>query len=368
MSDKHDEAKAVLEVLATKGIDAKVVSEFSASHIKKLVLDLAPGVRFSKLQAQRTAIAQALGVDATQMRIEAPMFGSVYVSIEYPNRNFEPFVLSPESFMDSIYHKSRVVEWTCKLAVIAGKRADGLIESFDLSSMPHLLVGGSCDKAGVDNFLDATMAGWMSALTPEQVKFILIDSEDHAFGKYADSPYLLVPPIENRSQIAFAFLWLVEEMEKRLKMFMRARVRNIHEFNGERPPVDPDMFGPRKKLDLFEEDDDPPATVPYIVMVINDDARLKGVEEEGIGALAKITARGRAAGLHVVIATRKKSTQVPTDILANIPGRIAFKAASPKESRMLIDDTGAEKLFGSSDCLYRSNDGRLVRLLAPSGV
>lgn len=362
MTGNNDETKAVLEALKQKGVNATVVHEFAQNHIKEIVLKLEPGTRYSKFVDQAGAIANALGVDASELRMDAPIPGSDHVGIEYPNRDFDPFAISlDDPCHDSIYHKTRVEEWSCKLAVIAGKRVDGMIESFDLSSMPHLIVGGSCDKEGVDRFLDTTITGWISSLTPEQVQFILVDSEDRAFGKYADIPHLVVPPIEDRRKIVFASHWLVAEMEKRLKMFARAKVRNIHDFNGERTHAKPDMFG-----DCTYGVDDLPATVPYIVMVIRDYSCLKGVEKDVVCNLVRIAALGRAAGIHLVVATRGKSPKVPLTLLANSPGRIAFKAASPKESRMLIDDTGAENLLGGGDCLYRGKDGTLVRLQAPS--
>jgi S-DNA-T family DNA segregation ATPase FtsK/SpoIIIE len=194
--------------------------------------------------------------------------------------------------------------------------------------------------------------------TPEQLKLIMVDPKCVEFTSYASLPHLLVPVITDTKKVVYSLRWAVAEMEKRLKMFARAGKRNIVDFNCRDILTQPDMFGGAET-----GSDDMPRTVPYIVIIIDEVADLmasagKEVEPE----IARLTAKARAAGIHVILATQRPDTKVITGtIKSNIPGRIAFKTASSIDSRTILDATGAESLIGRGDMLFKTKEGVLIR-------
>jgi S-DNA-T family DNA segregation ATPase FtsK/SpoIIIE len=194
--------------------------------------------------------------------------------------------------------------------------------------------------------------------TPEQLKLIMVDPKCVEFTSYASLPHLLVPVITDTKKVVYSLRWAVAEMEKRLKMFARAGKRNIVDFNCREILTQPDMFG-----EADTGTDDMPRTVPYIVIIIDEVADLmasagKEVEPE----IARLTAKARAAGIHVILATQRPDTKTITGtIKSNIPGRIAFKTSSSIDSRTILDATGAESLIGRGDMLFRTKEGILIR-------
>jgi S-DNA-T family DNA segregation ATPase FtsK/SpoIIIE len=186
----------------------------------------------------------------------------------------------------------------------------------------------------------------------------MVDPKCVEFTSYASLPHLLVPVITDTKKVVYSLRWAVAEMEKRLKMFARAGKRNIVDFNCREILTQPDMFG-----EADTGTDDMPRTVPYIVIIIDEVADLmasagKEVEPE----IARLTAKARAAGIHVILATQRPDTKTITGtIKSNIPGRIAFKTSSSIDSRTILDATGAESLIGRGDMLFRTKEGILIR-------
>jgi S-DNA-T family DNA segregation ATPase FtsK/SpoIIIE len=186
----------------------------------------------------------------------------------------------------------------------------------------------------------------------------MVDPKSVEFTPYASIPHLLVPVITDNKKVVFALHWAVAEMEKRLKMFARARVRNIYDFNHRKTITQTGMFGNDSEINS-----DIPKTVPYIVIIIDEAADLIGQCGKEVNPdIQRITQKARAAGIHIILATQRPDAKIITGtIKANIPGRVAFKTSQAIDSRTILDESGAENLIGRGDMLFRGKDGLLIR-------
>lgn len=249
------------------------------------------------------------------------------------------------------------------LPIVIGKGVDGKTILSDLASLPHLIVGGASGQ-GKSAFLHSLICCLISSRSPDDVQFLIADSKCVEYSQYGGLPHLIEPVITDSSRIISALRWAVTEMEKRLKMFARARVKNIADFNS-RELVSQDYIFDDESLG--ESDESLPKGVPYIVIAIDDFAGLmKNVREKIEQDITLLTGRARAAGIHLVLVTQRSDVDVlPKTILFNVPGRIAFKTISSSDSESILDDTGAEELMGKGDCLFRRKDGIICRAQAP---
>ena len=220
-----------------------------------------------------------------------------------------------------------------------------------------MLVAGATGQ-GKSVCLNSLICGLLMTRTPEQLKLIMVDPKSVEFTAYASIPHLIVPVITENKKVVFSLRWAVSEMEKRLKLFARARVRNIYDFNHRQSLSQMEMFGDDTAIGA-----DMPKTVPYIVIIIDEVADLMASSgKEVTPDIARLTAKARAAGIHLILATQRPDAKIITGtIKANIPGRIAFKTATSIDSRTILDDTGAENLIGRGDMLFKSKDGLLIR-------
>ncbi len=218
----------------------------------------------------------------------------------------------------------------------------------ELARLPHVLIGGATGQ-GKTECINSLVAGLVAAKTPDEVRFIIFDPKCVEYTGLADLPHLIIPVVTSVQRMVFAVRWLEAEVDKRLRMFAKARCRNISEFNN------------RKVID--EDTADLPKTVPYIVAIFDEFADLMasaGKEVEPI--ICRMTAIARAAGVHLVIATGRPDAKVITGaVKANVPGRIAFKTANSIDSRTVIDEKGAEELFGLGDFMCRVFSNEIVR-------
>lgn len=218
----------------------------------------------------------------------------------------------------------------------------------ELARLPHVLVGGAAGQ-GKSMCLNSLIAGLISTKSPDEVRLMIYDPKCVEFTWAGELPYLVLPVITSDSRMLFALRWIDCEMEKRLKMFARACCRNITDFNARK--VVGDVGG------------ETPRTVPYIVAVFDEFADLMMTQGKEVEVLvSRITAKARAAGIHIVIATSRPDCKVVTGLLkSNLPGRLVFKTVSGIDSRTVIDDVGAENLYGRGDFLFRSGFDELVR-------
>ena len=348
----------LIETLKLFDVDATLVDKVQGPVVTQYKLSLAPGTRPEKVESLQNTLMMAM--KAKSLRIQAPIPGEDAVGIEMPNK-----VAAGVSFRELIESDTwrrnvsidRKGQAKYNLPLLLGKDAAGHDLVSDLATMPHMLVAGATGQ-GKSVCLNSIINGLLMCRTPEQLKFIMVDPKCVEFSAYRMLPHLLVPVVTDTKKVVYSLRWAVAEMEKRLKMFAKAGKRNIVDFNTREIMTQPDMFGGDEA-----GGDDMPRTVPYIVIIIDEVADLmasagKEVEPE----IARLTAKARATGIHVILATQRPDTKVITGtIKSNIPGRIAFKTASAIDSRTILDATGAESLIGRGDMLYKTKEGILIR-------
>jgi S-DNA-T family DNA segregation ATPase FtsK/SpoIIIE len=320
-------AEAITETLATFDIPARVVSWTAGPTVTLFEVEIAKGVRLNKV----TALADdlALSLAASTVRIMAPIPGKALVGIEVPNLRRSSVtlgdVLAPAGEGGP-------------LLLAIGKDVSGDPTLADLSSMPHLLIGGTTGS-GKSVAINAMLMSIMMRSTPAEVRLILIDPKRVELSLYNGVPHLYVPVVTESKQAASALAWAVTEMERRLKVLQVAGARNIGGYNA----LVQDGKGP-----------DGAAEMPYLVIVIDELADLMmAAAKEVEDSICRIAQLARAAGIHLIVATQRPEANVVTGLIkANITNRIAFNVASSIDSRVILDQPGAEKLVGLGDMLF----------------
>ena len=347
--DVGEMTQKLIDTLKLFGVDAELAYTVQGPVVTKYALRLAPGIKYSAVTNIQDNLMGAL--HAKSLRIEAPIPGEENIGIEVPNR--APAGISFREIIESDAWRN----FKGELPLLFGKDAAGKELVADLASMPHMLVAGATGQ-GKSVCLNAIINGLLMTKTPEQLKLIMVDPKSVEFTSYASLPHLIVPVITDNKKVVFSLHWAVAEMEKRLKLFARARVRNIYDFNHRVQVTQTDMFGGDAEVSS-----DMPKTVPYIVIIIDEVADLMSSNgKEVTPDIARLTAKARAAGIHLILATQRPDAKIITGtIKANIPGRVAFKTATSIDSRTILDDSGAENLIGRGDMLFKSKDGLLIR-------
>ncbi len=329
----------------------------------------AKGVRVDKIVSLERDLARA--TRAERINILAPIPGKDTVGIELANSRKVKVTLR-ELLQSEDWNAS-----TAKLPIALGKDVYGKTIIADLAQMPHLLVAGTTGS-GKSVCINALIASMLYRFTPDQLRFIMIDPKVVEMQVYNTLPHLVIPVVTDPKKVLLALRWVIDEMEKRYKIFAKAGVRNITSFNG-RPPKKT-----QKELDLEgaaaappnDEEEAPPITVPradepivpehmpYIVVIIDELADLMQTAPADVeSAIARITQMARAAGIHLIVATQTPRADVITGVIkANIPSRIAFQVASKIDSRVILDENGADRLLGQGDMLYLPpSTSRLIR-------
>lgn len=335
----RDVAAELQGTLEDFGVMASVVGWVEGPTVTLFKVDLPSGVRVSKVTNLTDDIALALA--APGVRIFAPIPGTNYVGIEVPNRNRQ-MVYLPDVL---------AAAGPGPLQVAIGEDVEGHAIVHDLAKMPHVLIAGSTGS-GKSVEVNSMIMSILMRATPAEVRFIMVDPKRVEFAPYEGIPHLYVPVVTECREASSALSWAVAEMERRLKMFSKCGVRNIITFNekaraaqaadeaaekrGEEPPENP--YG---------------EPIPYIVIVIDELADLMmNVGKEVEFSISRIAQLARAAGIHLIIATQRPSTNVVTGLIkANITCRIGLTVASGIDSRVILDSTGAENLIGMGDML-----------------
>ena len=317
-------ARTLVETLGHFGIEAKVIGRVTGPHITRYELRLAPGTKVGKVAQLKDDLAYALA--ATDIRILAPIPGKQAVGVEVPNSRRR------------IVHLGDVFqqpppEWS-PLAVWLGKDIAGRAIGADLAKMPHLLVAGTTG-AGKSACVNAMLASILLRATPHEVRLVLVDPKQVELNHYESIPHLLTPVITSPRMAANALQNLVKEMEQRYGTMSLARTRNLPELNRSR-----------------EKRGEPP--LPYIVCVIDELADLMMVAPADVEeSIIRLAQKARAVGIHLVLATQSPRVDVITGMIkANVPSRIAFAVSSQTDSRVILDQNGAESLLGQGDMLF----------------
>lgn len=319
-------AACLQETLEDFNIFAQVVGWVAGPTVTLFKVDLPSGVRVSRITALEDDIALALA--APGVRIFAPIPGTNYVGIEVPNQQRKSVLLG------DIITKAG----SEPLEIAIGMDVEGREIISDLAKMPHLLIGGTTGS-GKSVSINAMIMSILMRSTPSQVRFIMIDPKRVEFTPYNGIPHLYVPVVTEPREAASALSWGVAEMERRLKVFSKVGARNIGQYNA--------------KVQNGELEDETAQEIPYIVIIIDELADLMmNVGKEVEFSISRIAQLARAAGIHLIVATQRPSTNVVTGLIkANITNRIAFNVASGIDSRVVLDTPGAENLIGLGDLL-----------------
>jgi S-DNA-T family DNA segregation ATPase FtsK/SpoIIIE len=348
------------EKLADFNIQGRVVQVLPGPVITLFEYEPAPGIKVSRILALADDLA--LAMRAVSLRIMAPVPGKPVVGIEIPNTKKEVVyfkdIMSSDAFTQS----------TSKLTMAIGKDNIGQPIAQDLATIPHLLMAGSTGS-GKSVGMNAMICSILLNASPDEVKMIMVDPKMLELSIYDGIPHLIAPVVTNPKKAAAALQWAVTEMETRYKLMSEAGVRNITGYNKfvekleeeyEEKILEAEKQRRKAKAegDYDEDDEDeipePPARLPYIVVLIDELADLmmvagKGVEE----CLTRLAQMARAAGIHLIVATQRPSVDVLTGIIkANFPARISYKVISRVDSRTILDCMGADKLLGKGDMLF----------------
>ena len=348
-------AQRLIDTLKVFDVNAQLAYHIAGPVVTQYALTLDLGTRVEKVAGLSRNLQMAL--QATSLRIEAPIPGKNAVGIEVPNT--QPVSVHFREIIDGeLWQKNSPGKF--QVPLLLGKDAAGNDLVADLAKLPHLLVAGATGQ-GKSVCLNSIINGLLMCRTPDQLKFIMVDPKRVEFTSYNKLPHLLVPIINDTKKVVFALRAAMVEMDRRLKMFSRAGCRNIVDFNNRKTITQPDMFGGADEV--VGEDPDMPRTVPYIVIVIDEVADImQAAQKEVEPVIARLTALARAVGIHLILATQRPDTKVITGtIKSNIPGRIAFKTSSSIDSRTILDAQGSETLIGKGDMLFKMSDGRLLR-------
>ncbi len=328
-AELQETAHILQQTLEDFGISAQVVGWIEGPTVTLFKVDLPAGVRVSRITNLNDDIALALA--SPGVRIFAPIPGTNHVGIEIPNKARQTVLLS------DVLGDAK--EGPLQIAI--GKDVEGRSIISDLARMPHLLIGGTTGS-GKSVSINAMIMSILMRATPDEVRFIMIDPKRVEFTPYNGIPHLYVPVVTEPKEASNALSWGVAEMERRLKVFSKLGVRNITQYNDKVRPGGV-LDGEGRELDCL----------PYIVIIIDELADLMmNVGKEVEFSISRIAQLARAAGIHLIVATQRPSTNVVTGLIkANITNRIAFNVASGIDSRVILDTPGAENLIGLGDML-----------------
>jgi S-DNA-T family DNA segregation ATPase FtsK/SpoIIIE len=325
----------LVEALSHFGIDARVVGTVAGPHVTRYELRLAPGIKMSKVSQLKDDLAYALA--ATDVRILAPIPGKTAVGVEVPNADRKMVHLG------DVYQEAPK-GWS-PLTVWLGKDIAGKAIGTDLAKQPHILVAGTTGS-GKSGCVNAMLSSILLRATPNEVRLVLVDPKQVELNHYENVPHLLTPVVTSPRLAANVLANLIKEMEERYAVMSKARARNLVELNKVR-----------------ERDGDAP--LPYILCVIDELADLMMVAPGEVeDSIIRLAQKSRAVGIHLLLATQRPSADIITGMIkANVPARIAFAVSSQTDSRVILDQNGAESLLGQGDMLFRpASESRPARI------
>jgi S-DNA-T family DNA segregation ATPase FtsK/SpoIIIE len=324
----RQQAHKIEETLSNFKIDARVTKVSVGPTITRFELQIAAGIKVSKVSSLENDIALSLAVKS--IRIEAPIPGKSAIGIEVPNETTN-IVLLKEVLTSEDFENTKD-----GIKIGLGLDISGAPVVGKINELPHMLIAGATGS-GKSVCINVIINSILLTKKPHQVKFVLIDPKRVELSVYDELPHLLTPVVTDPRKASQALMWVVQEMEKRYQLLAKKGVRNITQYN--------------KKIKTSKDED---KELPFVVIVIDELADLMMVASKDVeDSICRIAQMGRAAGIHLVIGTQRPSVDVITGLIkANIPARIAFAVSSSVDSRTILDMSGAERLLGNGDMLY----------------
>jgi S-DNA-T family DNA segregation ATPase FtsK/SpoIIIE len=318
-------AELLVQTLAHFGVDATVIGQISGPRVTRYELQLAPGTKVAKVAALKDDLSYALAT--TEIRILAPIPGKQAVGVELPN--LSPNLVTLGDIFEPLPATASPV------SVWLGKDISGAAVWTDLARMPHLLIAGTTGS-GKSGCLNALLTSVLLRATPDDVRLILIDPKRIELSHFESVPHLLTPVVSSPKEASAVLANCLAEMERRYERLSSVRARNINEANR-----------------AFRQRGEP--TLPYVLVVIDELADLMMVAPQAVeDAVIRLAQKSRAVGIHLVLATQRPSVDVITGMIkANVPSRIAFAVSSQTDSRVILDQGGAESLLGQGDMLFK---------------
>ncbi len=337
----EQKARTLEELLQEFGIEAEVVNAEPGPAITMYELQLAAGVKVNQISNLANDIARALG--SGMVRVVAPLAGKSTIGIEVPNSQREIVRLR------DLILKGGAAAAKMQIPLFLGKGSSGEVLVSDLGAMPHLLIAGTTGS-GKSVCINSIITSILMTRRPDEVKLILIDPKMVEMAAFESIPHLMCPTVTEMRRAEQILQWAMEKMDERYELLAEAKVRNIASYNKLTPEELIERFQPGTQ----EEEAQIPKKLPHIVIVIDELADLMMTSAKEVESyIVRIAQKSRAVGIHLVLATQRPQATVVTGLIkANMPARIAFRVAARMDSRIILDQNGAESLLGQGDMLF----------------
>ncbi|MBO5765206.1 MAG: DNA translocase FtsK, partial [Lentisphaeria bacterium] len=320
-------------------IPGKVTGYISGPRVTRFEITLAPGVNVKKVEQIQDNIT--MNLEAKSVRVLAPIPGRPVVGIEVSNST--PEAVHMRSVMESDAWKNTRMD----IPLAVGKDVSGKPVVFDLAKAPHLLIAGTTGT-GKSVCTNSLIVSLLFTFAPDDLKLIMVDPKVVEFEDYKRLPHLLTPIINDSGKVPIALRWAVSEMERRYRQLAAAGVKKLSEYNSR----------PKSDTVICTDDGQPiPDRLPYLVIIIDElaDLMMTEAKKDAETSIVRIAQKGRAAGIHLILATQRPSTNIITGVIkGNLPSRFCFQVRSQIDSRVVLDSMGAEKLLGMGDMLLMS--------------
>lgn len=356
----------LVEALGAHGVDTTLIGFTMGPTVTRFELELGPGVKVSRVTSLNKDIAYAMA--SPDVRILAPIPGRSAIGVEVPNRHRALVALG------DLLVSEEAVAATHPLDVPIGRDISGKTVVVNLGEMPHVLISGATG-AGKSSCINSLITSLVMRATPDQVKLLLVDPKRVEMGQYNDLPHLLAPVVVDAKKAAGALAWAVKEMERRYDVLAENGARDITSYQQmvARGEVDLELTTEEMVGEAIERSTSldsgvaprEPEVLPYIVIVVDELNDLMMVAARDVEeSVVRIAQMARAVGIHLVLATQRPSVDVITGVIkANVPSRMAFAVSSLADSRVILDQAGAERLIGKGDMLLVTASSNIARRL-----